>query len=378
MRLLGARLHHDDPRFALLRQALFEADPLADAVASLLHDQPSARAALEAAIERGIDAVPDAPAPLRALFAAIDRPRPWLDRAALRLATDTMLRVGVTGTYALGGASLMSGYLSSGGVKPLAATGALVRNAERRLAETNKFVRDIATSGDVSRFSDGIKTTIRVRIMHAMVRRRLEASPAWRADAWGTPINQHDMVGTNLQFSVVYVSGLAALGYVLSRREREAVMHLWRYVGAVIGVREDLLPTTLAEGLELVWILLQTEEGPDDDSRALARALLGAFHRSRPTRARWMAGRFEGRFLAGYARFILGRTSADALHLPDDRWRHAPLVIVPARLALESLRSFVPGARERQLERGRQLIEQQALESLEGRPATFRADPTRE
>ena len=122
----------------------------------------------------------------------------------------------------------MSGYLSSGAVEPLVATGALLTMARRRIAETGKYLRDIATSGTIERSSEGFKTTVRVRIMHAMIRRRLGASAGWKTDDWGVPVNQRDMVGTNLEFSIAYIGGLTALGYRISRREREALVRLSR------------------------------------------------------------------------------------------------------------------------------------------------------
>jgi ER-bound oxygenase mpaB/B'/Rubber oxygenase, catalytic domain len=372
MRLLGARLDLADRRFTLLRDGLFEGDPPADAVAALLHERPAARALFDEALERGVKSASGLPRAMEALFAEVEDTPPWLDPDKLRVATDTMLRMGVTGTYALGGASLMSGYLSAGGVKPLAATGALTRMARRRLAETNKFVRDIMTSGGLSRFSDGYKTTLRVRLMHAVLRKRLAEAPDWRPGAWGMPINQHDMAGTQLQFSVVYIGGLAALGQLLSRDEREALMHLWRYVGALIGVRRELLPTSFAEGLELVWMYMLTEEGPDDDSRALASALVETFSGRLPRRVGRLTGRVEGQFLNGYSRFVLGREASDGLGLPDAAWKYAPLVIAPARVAVESLRRLVPGARERAVVRGRRVIEGEARENLAGEPAQFR------
>ncbi len=375
LRLLGARLRRDDPRMDHLKHALLDGDPLADAVADWMHEAPrgEGRALLDRALERGIDEVPNAPAPLAALFAEVDRVPPWVDRRALRLATDTMLRVGRGGTYALGGASLMSGYLSSGAVKPLVATGALMRMARRRIAETGRFLRDVATSGAVDRSSDGFKTTIRVRIMHSMVRRNLERSGAWRTDEWGTPINQRDMVGTNLEFSIAYIGGLTALGYRISRREREALMHLWRYVGLLVGVREDLLPKTFAEGLELAWMFNMTEAGPDDDSRALAAALIDAWSTGLPGRGGGIGGAIEGRFLTGFARFVLGKKASDALRLPDDAWKWGPLVLAPARASLEMLQLVVPGARARAIRRGRAIVEEEVRVGLGGHAPDFQA-----
>ncbi|HEY8079826.1 MAG TPA: oxygenase MpaB family protein, partial [Labilithrix sp.] len=351
LRALGARLRDDDPRANSLRAALLEGDPLADDVVAWMDGRPERRAMLERAIARGVEK--NAPAELAAFFDAIDRVPSWVDRKTIALATDTLCRCARSGTYALGGASLMSGYLSSGAVKPLVATGLLLTMARRRLSETGKFLRDVATSGTLDRFSDGIQSAIHVRVLHAVIRRRLLASGRWRVEEWGTPINQRDMVGTNLEFSIAYIGGLTALGCLLSRREREAMMHLWRFVGFVVGVREDLLPKTFAEGLELAWMFNGTEQGPDDDSRALAAALVEAWSPGLPGREHGAIGKIEGHFLTGYARFVLGRRAADALNLPNDAWKYAPLVVMPVRASFEALRRLVPGARARAVRRGR-------------------------
>jgi hypothetical protein len=97
-------------------------------------------------------------------------------------------------------------------------------------------------------------------------------------------------------------------------------------------VRADLLPTSFAEGLELLWMYTLTEEGPDDDSRALASALVGAFQGRLPGRDGTLVGTIEGGLLVGYSRFILGKSAADGLLLPDAAWKYAPLVVLPARV----------------------------------------------
>jgi hypothetical protein len=356
----------------MLRAALLVGDPLADAWLEWTErpDEPPGSALFEAALARGIDAIAAPPEPLRALFRQLEATPRWLDREVLLLGTRTILRVGRRGMYALASASLMSGYLSSGAVKPLVATGALTRMARRRLAETAKFVRDIGASGALGRSSEGFRTSVRVRMMHAHVRRVLSRSPEWRTEDWGTPINQSDMVGTLLEFSVVYILGLAVLGHVISRREREAVMHVWRYVGYLLGTREDLLPASFAEALELIQILNLTEAGPDEDSRRLAEALVGAWQEGRPNAPRWVS-MLIGRFLSGYSRLLLGRRASDALGLPDDVFRFAPLLFAPAALSAEAFARLSPSLLERAIRSGREAIEADLEAALEGRPARF-------
>jgi hypothetical protein len=371
LRALGVRVRFDDRRVALLRDALLEADPLADSVVAWMQETPNARALFDRAVERGIAAVPDAPAPLARLFDEVEHVPRWLDRRAVRLGAETLLRVGRGGGYALGGVSLMSGYLSAGAVKPLVATGALTKMARRRLAETAKFIRDLATSEDLAKSSAGFQSCVRVRVLHAHVRASLQSDGRWNAAAWGAPINQRDMVGTHLEFTVAFIGGLTALGYVLTRREREALMHLWRYVGHVIGVRADLVPTTFKEGLELAYIFNATEVGPDDDGRELARALVDAWEEGATFEG--TLGRLEGRFLRGFARFCLGRRAADALALPDDAWKWAPLFVAPARGALEVMRMIAPGGNRVAVRLGRAAIEANVARVLgDARPAFAR------
>jgi len=89
---------------------------------------------------------------------------------------------------------------------------------------------------------------VRVRLIHAQVRRLLLESGQWRPDAWGAPINQCHMAGTNLMFGVGVLDGLTRLGYRFKSVEREALIHLWRYAGYLLGVENELLIADEFEG----------------------------------------------------------------------------------------------------------------------------------
>ena len=369
--LSSVRVAPDDPRIARLREALTEGDPVADALAEWVLTTPSGRAQFERAVEHGIDAVDRAPEPLRAFFQVVDAVPPWLDRRTVRLGTETMARVGAGGYVALGAVSLMSGYLGSAAVKPLAMTGALTRMARRRLLETSTFVLDVSVSGELDRFSPGVRSALRVRLMHAIVRRSLAASPRWRSEDWGAPINQHDMAATNLQFSVMYMVGLLAQGFLLSRREREAVMHLWRYVGWISGVREDLLATTFREGVELGWIINGTEQGPDEDSRALAAALMKATSELHAEGLGPVVGALRTRTGLGLSRLVLGERAANELGIPDDAFKYLPLALAPIHVALELVQRTIPGARALSIRLGTSITRSAIERSLAGRPPTF-------
>lgn len=109
-----------------------------------------------------------------------------------------------------------------------------------------------------------------------------------------------------------------------------------------------------------------------DTNRIVIETSRGEAH---PLTTKFFGGAVEGRFLSGFSRFVLGRRAADALRLPDDAWKYAPLVVAPLRMSVESLRRLVPGARARAVRRGRAIIEEEVRLGLAGDPADFATGP---
>jgi hypothetical protein len=362
-RWCGIDVAADDPRQAALERATMRSDPLADDVAAWLGEQGAdGRRVLDQLLERGTNTASDVPEPLARLFAAVNEQPAWLDRERVALGTSTMARHASSGQLALTAFSLLGGYLSSTVTKPLLFTGALETRAPRRLAETSQFVHDIAVSEQLDRWSAGFKTSIRVRLMHATVRRRLLALPTWQLDPWGIPINQRDMIATHLQFTMAYIGGLTLLGALLSPREIDAVMHAWRYVSYLLGADDALVPKTFREGLELVEVFNRTEPGPDDGSRRLGVAL----------RAAWETGpRPLADFVTGFARFALGERAAEQLGVPDTRWKLAIPTLAAARMLPELATLGIPGARGRAVRKGKLFLHDRMAELLAGKPARF-------
>jgi hypothetical protein len=298
-------------------------DPLADAVVETWQAlRPAERdAQLQLALDKGIDALPKPSAALRALFAQLDRAPFWFDQGRAEVGGSAFLGTGWFGSSVLGLLSLVGGYCSPAGNKPLAFSGRLVESVPRRLAETGHFVRAVSMPGGMSRFGEGFKTAVKVRMMHASVRFLLENDPRWRREEWGRPINQADMAGTVLLFSHQVLDGLRKMGVCLSVAESEGLLHLWRYTGYLMGVEQDLLVASEAEG-DALWAMIRGTQGPPDaDSRALAKALLenARVQAKTPEQAR-LAERLVP-FAYGLSRYLLGDELADGLHYPDSSWR---------------------------------------------------------
>ncbi|MEQ1501020.1 MAG: oxygenase MpaB family protein [Myxococcota bacterium] len=292
----------------------WQADPLADAAVEAL--EADGWHLLDPALRDGIDAVPGAPGPLRDLFAALDAVPLWVDRDRATRAGPILFRSGAVGPIVLGARSLVAGYCSPAGNKPLVMTGRLGGPAQgQRLAETGRFVAAVCEPGGLERDGAGFALCARVRLMHAKVRWLIRRSGGWDADAWGAPINQHDMVATSMLFSAVFVDGLRRFGLVVTDDEGGDWMHLWRWASTLLGTEPSILPVTEAEAHRLIALIRLTQEPPDDDSRRLVRGILEA-----PDANRWPGG---AALAEGFCRALLGDDLADGLQLARTPYRHA-------------------------------------------------------
>ena len=217
-------------RFPVFYNAL---DPLADDLVEVFSRMPAGKGIkmLNLALDQGIDAVNNPPEELKAFFNQLDTVPLWVDRDKLELGGQTYLRAGMLGALSLFCYSLPYGYLSPDASMPLVFSGRLVQRAYRRLIETSRYVFEICKSGGLGRYSTGFKVSARVRLMHAQIRRLLYKSGKWDSEKWGQPINQCDLIATNLLFSIIVLKAMRKFGFIISDRESEAVMHHWKYAG---------------------------------------------------------------------------------------------------------------------------------------------------
>ena len=342
--LLGSDPHPTDAQVHELKRFIVMGDPLADAVVAMYKQLPAGkgRSLVDQALNEGIASVKEPPAALVALFAQVEHEPIWLDRDKLTLACQVSRRVGPYGELVLRNLSLMGGYLGAAAAKPLAFTGQLDNMAPRRLVETAKFWLDVTTIGGLDRFSEGFKSSVRVRLMHAQVRAMLLASDKWKKE-WGHPLNQADSMATILEFSSIFLMGLRALGFIFTKAEREAVVHLWRYVGYLMGVDERILPGSGADSLRAMYLMAATIPASDEDTRLLGTALANVPLRSAGDD--WFSqrlARIERDLRIGYTRYILGDRAGDALGLPRTAAKYVWPAQFPLMFGAELVRANVP------------------------------------
>ncbi|MCW1959196.1 MAG: DUF2236 domain-containing protein [Mycobacterium sp.] len=340
-------------------------DPLADDLVAAFRRLPTGvgRAQFETAVEKGIDAVEDPIPELVAFFDSVDAKPYWVDQKKIDHAGRVLARVGVVvGFTSLSMLSLMFGYLASRADKTLVATGDLAAMAPRRLAETMNWTTEVTGPRALERFAPGFTSTVRVRLMHAMVRAGMSRRPDWDFEDWDQPVNQSTMAGTLVLFSMGNVIGSQALGTHFSDQDKDAIYHFWRYVGFLLGVDAELLPADEADTWRLLWLQADYEFRPDEDSTRLAQALRGALgpllvgNSTHP--AAELVKTVTTELLCAYSRLIIGSSNADILELPDNK----PAQILVAGLAAGNFimgypLRFVPG-----LNRAREILGRKNIE----------------
>ena len=230
------------PRWRELGKYLMVGDPLADDLAALLASMlpGHGRSLLNQALSQGIASIRRPPTALRAFFEAAERVPSWVDWAQIDRGGDVFLRAGPLCAVALGCLSLPQAYAIPDGNKPLVYSGRLIHRASRRLAETGRFIDVTCAPGGLRRPAPGYQTTLRVRLMHAQVRRLLLQSERWSVAELGMPINQVHMSLTNILLSAEILKGVRQVGMSVAEQDGQALMALWRYSGHLSGVIPEL------------------------------------------------------------------------------------------------------------------------------------------
>jgi hypothetical protein len=308
-----------------LGRHLTRGDELADAVVESMEQLGRVEGwrLFEAGLRAGAGAIPGAPEAMREMLDQAAHVPAWLDWDTCDRGGTLLLRAGPLGGAVLGARSLVLGYASPGGNKPLVLSGRLQQQAKRRLDETARFVQAVSRPGGMRPYADGWQITLKVRLIHAQVRRMILKAGRWNHQAWGLPVNQHDMAGTTLLFSCSIIDGLRKLGMRIDPDEAERYVHLWRWVGRVIGVDEDVLPASEGEGMRLADLIFLTMGDPDDDSRELTRALFESVYEGCRTPAERKRAERNVVFGEVVCRELIGDDLADKLGVRRTTLRHA-------------------------------------------------------
>ncbi|MEV6217069.1 oxygenase MpaB family protein [Nocardia sp. NPDC051833] len=251
------RLFPSDEQAVALCADLFTGDPVAERfVAEVSHGAIGAKAGrrlLDRALAEGIDAVPDAPESMRALFAEFETVPEWVVPELVEQGAAIWRRWG-TMLFSFAGAETLEMYTEAAVATPLSLAGGYAGDsALRRFLETTRFWMDVsAPDALLTPGSAGRATALKVRVMHVSVRAKVAGHPEWDIERWGLPISQTYQMLTLLGGSVTPGLGLWVLGYQTTPSEIRALLHFQKYLGHLLGVRLRWYPETVLDALRVL------------------------------------------------------------------------------------------------------------------------------
>lgn len=208
----------------------------------------------------------------------------------------------------LGCYSLPYCYAAADGAQVLWLSQRIKDDTFKRLEETGEFLFGVMQERDWKNGKNIVKI-LKVRLMHAVIRYFTLHSGRWN-NAWGHPINQEDMAGTNGAFSYIVIRGLRKSNIKLTEAGEEAYLYLWNVIGTIMGVAEELLPKNLREAYHLDRAIAKRQFKPSEAGRGLTLALLKTLQKQLPNPA------LEN-LPTAQMRFLLGDKIADLLGLPQ-------------------------------------------------------------
>jgi len=321
----------DEDLMARIGAAYWEQDDLGAELAQAIRRRPKdpervTHATFAAALRDGVE--DDAPAALRTFVETLAAPPAWLDRDLLAHGQRVYHRLGQNAADVLMQLSLIGGFRFGGPPDLLVATGGLIGDSTvRRLAETQKWAAALSTPGGLEPYGEAWRLTVHVRAMHALVNHIF--TPQWDVERWGLPINQADQAGTLGLFDAVVLLGSRGLGVRISRRESDAVMHMWKYVGWLMGVDEDFLVDSERERHRINYHILLAQAGVSEAGPPLSQAIVEAQRNLHFENLPRLRGWFERERSLSMLTVLLGLDSMRELGLPlRPPWAPAYLVLL--------------------------------------------------
>ncbi|MFN8103063.1 MAG: oxygenase MpaB family protein [Acidimicrobiia bacterium] len=198
---------------------------------------------------------------------------PWADFAAMEPGLRLFAATGPV-------AAVSNLGRGTGAEPPSCAEGRFVieRDLTPRLAGTGASMFLVPLPGEVQPGGRHHTVVMRVRLMHAVIRRSLSADAAYDVERFGTPISQEDMAFAILLFAYLNVRGLRRLGVRVSDAQRASLGLVWRWIGHVLGVEDKLLCTDTVEQAELYRssVTHHTGDGPAASGLPLATRAIRA------------------------------------------------------------------------------------------------------
>lgn len=214
----------------------------------------------------------------------------------------------------LGFYSLPYCYAFADGAQVLVRSKRITEEIGVRLSETALFLVDAFYPGTFSTNDQKLITLAKVRLIHAFSRYFVSRyAKDWNRE-WGIPINQEDLIGTNLAFSLMVVRGMEKLDRFPGKEVLENLLHYWKVIGFYLGLVIGYWPDTAKEAFELEKLIRKRHLKPSEAGRILIGSLLNYYKTSIPDKSITVAvDQFVGYFLGKEAAEALGISTVTEL-----------------------------------------------------------------
>lgn len=320
-------------------------DPLAD---EMVHDleelgQEASIRIIQTGLHGGDRSIIDnAPASTRAFLDSIREEPEWVDKskfpAGIRLfhRNTRLILAGFVGGV------LVEGF-STNIAKSFFLTGRIRDRGVRRLKQNNRHMLEIFMPGGLERGNDGWAHSVRLRLIHARVRKLISQSEEWDEELDGIAVSSAHLGLAISVFSARLLQYLDKLNARFDDEEREGFMHVWRYAGHVMGLPDSILFKDEADAKEIFRIAKICEPEPSFESKVLAANLI----QSAPI----VAGitdekkrKEKAQFVMDISRSMIGDELADKLGYPDYKSRHAMLKFRISEKIFQFFTRYAPNA----------------------------------
>ncbi len=319
------------------------------------------RAQFETALVEGIDAVAESSAELVALFEHIDNPPEWFDPAVWERGRQVSINVSTAGLLGMFSHDVLMTLVSHHVSTSTGATGRFRHDLRDRLLETAAWFSDVTMPNGWQRTSPVFAQVIRLRLMHAQARagcRRTWGPETY--ERYGDPIPASTMAAAMISFGMTAALVDHNHGRTISQADLSAILMYWGYLGHLLGVPAELIPSSVPEALELVDYIYATGGGPTHGTESMTEAI-GA-PKPDANRMREFARARLGNLAAGpvlgmfgyYAGEPLTRAMVRATPYAEIRfgwWSQAVGLIVAANVRAAMVSDRLPGAQARLLRR---------------------------
>ena len=292
-----------------------DADALINAISAIDHEQQGEF--IRAGMDQDEEKLRDAPQGVREFFEKIGTPPAWFDPQSVypgcsgfHAYSDLFLTAFVTDIIIRGFTTLIS--------QSFFITGRLTDWGVRRLRQNIRHLLEIMLPGGLERHGEGWKLSVRLRLVHAQIRRHLLNSEDWDQETHGMPISAAHVALASCNFSGMMLDSAARIGARLNDEERDSFMQIWRYTAHLMGVPDVLLFHNETEAKEIFRVGYICEPPPGLEAIAMANSVIAS--------APLVIGiddRDERDDLSNYgyrlSRSLLGDELADQLMFPESR-----------------------------------------------------------